>query len=52
LIDWRIVGLCAGGAALASYFGAEWMRELRNETLVRIFGITLIAFGARMLWRG
>jgi uncharacterized membrane protein YfcA len=52
LIDWRIVGFCAGGAAVASYFGSEWMRALSNETLVRIFGITLIAFGARMLWRG
>lgn len=52
LIDWKIVALCATGAALASYLGAEWMRELRNETLVRIFGVTLIAFGVKMLWRG
>jgi len=37
LIDWRIVALTSVGAALAA--------------LTKIFGITLIIFGIKMLWQ-
>lgn len=49
LIDWRIVAAAAIGAAAASWWGTGLMHELQNATLTRIFGITLIVFGAKML---
>jgi len=52
LIDWRLVALTAVGAALASWFGAEWMRTLSNHTLTRVFGVTLITIGVWKLWKG
>jgi uncharacterized membrane protein YfcA len=52
LVDWRLVALTAVGAALAAWFGAEWMRTLSNHTLTRIFAIALIAIGAWKLWKG
>jgi len=51
LIDWRIVAITAAGAALASWYGTDLMQHLRSPTLTKIFGITLIVFGIKMLWQ-
>ena len=51
LIDWRIVALAAFGAAVAAWFGSEWMRSLGNQTLTRVFAIALIAIGTWKLWK-
>ncbi len=49
LINWKVVALCAIGASLASWFGTDYMKSLSNETLQRIFGVVLIAFGIKAL---
>lgn len=49
LIDWRLVGVTAVGAALASWFGADLMRSLGNQQLTRIFGALLVVVGLKML---
>jgi len=49
LIDWRVVGVTALGAAVASWFGADLMKTLSNQQLTRIFGILLVVVGVRML---
>lgn len=49
LIDWRVVGVTALGAAVASWFGADLMRSLSNAWLQKGFAILLIAVGVRML---
>ena len=50
LIDWRLMALAAGGAAVAAWFGTDWMRTLSNPTLTRIFGVLMVVVGLRMLW--
>jgi uncharacterized membrane protein YfcA len=49
LIDWRIVALTAVAAALAAWFGTDLMHKLSNQHLTRLFGVVLLAFGAKML---
>ncbi|MFT5883270.1 MAG: putative membrane protein YfcA [Crocinitomicaceae bacterium] len=49
LVDWRIVLCAAAGAAAASWFGSDLMQGLQSSTLTRIFGITLLVCGAKML---
>ena len=49
LIDWRVVGVTALGAVVASWFGADLMRSLSNQQLTRIFGILLVLVGLKML---
>ena len=51
LIDWKIAAITATAAAAAAWFGSDWMRQLSNPTLTRIFGVALIAFGLKMLWK-
>ncbi|MGJ8658062.1 MAG: TSUP family transporter [Akkermansiaceae bacterium] len=48
-IDWRIVAIAAVGAALASWYGTDLMHQLRSPLLTKIFAITLIIFGVKML---
>lgn len=52
LINWKLVALTAVGAALAAWFGAEWMRSMSNQALTRIFAVALIVIGAWKLWKG
>lgn len=52
LIDWKVVLMVGAGAAMAAWFGSVWMREMHNQTLTRLFGIVLLVFGTRMLWKG
>jgi len=49
LVDWRIVACAALGAAAASWWGTDLMQSLQSTTLNRIFGITLLIFGLKML---
>jgi uncharacterized membrane protein YfcA len=52
LIEWKVVLFVGLGAALASWFGSELMRSMSNSTLTRLFGVVLLFFGVRMLWKG
>ncbi|MGJ8672174.1 sulfite exporter TauE/SafE family protein [Rubritalea sp.] len=49
LVDWRIVAAAALGAAAAAWWGSDLMQSLQSTTLTRIFGVTLLVFGAKML---
>lgn len=51
LIDWKIVAAVGAASAVAAWFGSDLMRSLGNQTLTRIFGLLLVVFGARMLWK-
>lgn len=51
LIDWKIVVIVGAASAVAAWFGSDLMRSLGNQTLTRIFGILLVVFGLRMLWK-
>ncbi len=51
LIDWKIAAITAVVAAIAAWYGSDLMRSLSNHTLTRIFGVLLIAFGVKMLWK-
>ncbi len=50
LIDWRIVALTGIGAAAAAWWGTDLMQHLKSPTLNKIFAITLITFGVKMLF--
>jgi uncharacterized membrane protein YfcA len=52
LIDWKIVAAVGLASAVAAWFGSDLMRSLGNQTLTRIFGVALVVFGLRMLWKG
>lgn len=51
LIDWKVVAVVGAASAVAAWFGSDLMRSLGNQTLTRIFGLLLVVFGARMLWK-
>ena len=51
MIDWRIVAITSVGAALAAWWGTDLMHQLKTPTLTRIFGVSLILFGIKMLWQ-
>jgi len=49
LIDWRVVGITAFGAAIASWLGADLMRSLSTPQLQKGFGLLLLIVGIKML---
>lgn len=51
LVDWKVFAATAAGGIIAAYFGSDLMKSLSNQTLTRIFAVTLIAFGVHMLFR-
>ena len=51
LIDWKIVGLTAIGAAVAAWVGSDLMRKMSNQHLMQGFGILMIVIGIKMLWK-
>jgi uncharacterized membrane protein YfcA len=51
LIDWKVVAAVGAASAVSAWFGSDLMRSLGNQTLARIFGLLLVVFGARMLWK-
>ena len=52
LIVWPVVVAVGLASALAAWLGSDLMRALSNQTLTRIFGVVLVLFGLRMLWKG
>ncbi len=51
LIDWKLVGLAALGAAVAAWFGSDLMRKMSHQHLTQIFGVILVLVGIKMLWK-
>ena len=51
LIDWKLVGLTAIGAAVAAWVGSDLMRKMSNQHLTQIFGVVMILIGIKMLWK-
>lgn len=51
-VEWKVAAITAVSASIFAYFGAGWLKSMSNETLTRIFGIILVAFGTRMLLQG
>ncbi len=52
LIDWKVVAAVGLASVVTAWFGSDLMRSLSNQTLTRIFGVVLLVFGIRMLWKG
>lgn len=50
LIQWPLFWAAAGSSVIASYFMAERMKGMSNETLTRIFAVVLICSGVWMLF--
>jgi uncharacterized membrane protein YfcA len=48
LIQWPVFFAAAGSSIIASYFMAERMKLMANETLTRIFSVVLISAGISM----
>ena len=51
LIQWKMVLIVSVSAAVFSWFGSDWMKELSSHLLTRIFAVLMIAVGLRMLWK-
>ena len=51
LIHWKIVLVVAISAAIFSWIGSDWMKQLSNPVLTKIFAVLMIVVGLRMLWR-
>lgn len=49
LVDWRIALITAIAASLTSFFVADFVKQFRSETLVRVFAGVIILFGVMML---
>lgn len=52
LVNWKVMAVTSLSAALFAYYGSGWLKTLSNETLTRIFGLVMVAFGLRMLLAG
>jgi len=50
LVDWKIAVPVALSAAVVAWFAADWLRQLSNVLLTRLFAVVMITVGARMLW--
>ncbi len=48
-IDWRIVAIAASGAAITAWWGTDLMHQLKSPVLTKIFAVTLIAVGIKIL---
>lgn len=49
LIDWRIAIASGVAGAVVAWFSADALKVLSNTTLTRVFAVTMIAVGIRML---
>jgi uncharacterized protein len=47
-IDWPIALAAGGAGALFGWFAADLLKQLQDETLVRIFATVIIVFGVQM----
>lgn len=50
LVDWNIAVPVAISAALVAWFASDWLRQLSNVTLTRLFAVVMILVGVRMFW--
>lgn len=50
LVNWHVAIACSLAGALVAWFAADWLKQLSNDTLSRLFGILLLLVGARMLF--
>lgn len=48
-VDWEVVVLTATSATLVSFFAADYVKKLGNETLTRLFAIVVLVVGLKML---
>lgn len=48
-VDWRVAIPTGIAAAAVAWFAADWLRQLSNLTLTRLFAVVLIVVGVRML---
>lgn len=48
LINWPLFAACAAGSVIASWFGADYMKTLRDDSLTRLFAVVMIAVGVWM----
>jgi uncharacterized protein len=51
LVQWKIVAVIAISSSLFAWFGSNFMRELSNPVLTKIFASVMILVGIRMLWK-
>jgi uncharacterized membrane protein YfcA len=51
LIQWKMVLIVSLSAAVFSWFGSDWMKQLSSPLLTKIFAVVMIAVGLRMLWK-
>lgn len=51
LVQWKTVLIVALSAAIFSWVGSDWMKQLSNPVLTKTFAVLLILVGVRMLWR-
>lgn len=51
LIQWKMVLIVSASAAVFAWFGSDWMKQLSNPVLTKIFAVLMIAVGLRMLWK-
>ena len=49
LVDWRVFAATAIAATLTSFFVADYVKRLSNETLTRVFAVLIILIGVKML---
>jgi uncharacterized membrane protein YfcA len=51
MIQWKIVAIVSVSAAIFSWLGSDWMKQLSSPMLTKIFAVLLILVGLRMLWK-
>lgn len=52
LVIWKVAIPTAIGAAILAWFATDWLKQMSNESLVRVFGTIIIVFGVKMLVMG
>ncbi len=50
-VQWKVFIPTALGAVIAAYFTADYMKQLSNAQLTRIFAVILIVIGVSMLFK-
>lgn len=48
-VDWEVVALTATSATVVSFFAADYVKKLGNETLTRLFAVVILVVGVKML---
>ncbi len=51
LVHWQIAVPVMIGSILTTYFATDWLKDLSNQTLTKIFAIAMISIGVLMLFR-